>query len=263
MASPVDHQIASGLTERDISLTFAKGMSVLKAFDAGHTHMTMPQITRLTGLDRAIVRRLVLTLVHLGYVVENDRVFSLTPRVLVLAGGFLQGRQFGKTVQPIMRASSQQIGLPVSLAMRDGGEAVYVAHADRDGGQVTMGFTVGSRIPLWPTAIGRALLTGLDEAALDDLLEAAPPTRFTTLTELNPAALKAEIAKAALEGYAFADGEFEAGVAAIAVPVSGGPGPAQAVLGISCPSGQLASAERRGEIHGLLHACAQALSGML
>lgn len=251
------------LTERDISLTFAKGMSVLKAFDAGHTHLTMPQITRLTGLDRAIVRRLVLTLVHLGYVAQNDRVFSLTPRVLVLAGGFLQGRQFGKTVQPIMRASSQQIGLPVSLAMMDGGEAVYVAHADRDGGQVTMGFTIGSRIPLWPTAIGRALLVGQGEAALAELFAANPPARFTPLTKLTLGEIKAEVAKAALEGYAFADGEFEAGVAAIAVPVGGGPGPAQAVLGVSCPSGQLASAERRDQIHGLLHACAQALSGML
>ena len=41
------------ITERDISLTFAKGMSVLKAFDTGSTHLTLPQIARATGLARS------------------------------------------------------------------------------------------------------------------------------------------------------------------------------------------------------------------
>ena len=70
------------ITTRDVSLTFIKGMAVLKAFDAANTHLTLPQIARITGIDRAITRRLVLTLVQLGYVQQKERVFSLTPRIL-------------------------------------------------------------------------------------------------------------------------------------------------------------------------------------
>ena len=52
-----------------------------------------------TGLDRAVARRLVLTLVHLGYVSQEERVFFLTPKILVLAGGFLQG-MFAEMINP-------------------------------------------------------------------------------------------------------------------------------------------------------------------
>lgn len=50
------------ITDRDISLTFLKGMSVLRAFDEDQTHMSIADIARATGLDPATARRLVLTL---------------------------------------------------------------------------------------------------------------------------------------------------------------------------------------------------------
>lgn len=109
---------ARKIQNRDISLTFVKGMSVLKAFDTSSTHMTLSQIARATGLNRAATRRLILTLVQLGYVKQEDRVFSLTPRILVLAGGFLQGRRFGKTIEPVMRSFSDQISKAISMAIR-------------------------------------------------------------------------------------------------------------------------------------------------
>lgn len=47
------HGAPREIFEREISLTFAKGMSVLRAFDIDHTHLTLPQIARATGLDDA------------------------------------------------------------------------------------------------------------------------------------------------------------------------------------------------------------------
>ena len=43
------------IQDKDISLTFAKGMDVLKAFDAAHTHLSIADIVRITGYDRAAV----------------------------------------------------------------------------------------------------------------------------------------------------------------------------------------------------------------
>lgn len=206
----------------DISLTFAKGMRVLKCFDADTTHLTIPEIARRTGLDRAVARRLVLTLVHMGYVAQSDRSFELTPRILVLAGGFLQGRRFGKRIQPLLAAYAGQTGLPLSLAMQDSDEAVYVAHA----GELDVpriGFTVGSRVPLDRTALGAALL---GPASPQHLYEAV--------------------------------GTFEPGIVGVAASVVSN-GAVVAAVGTSAPAEVLCDPVRRAHIEPAILACAAAL----
>ena len=253
---------AAAIADRDISLTFAKGMTVLKAFDAANTHLTLPQIARIAGLERATARRLVLTLVHLGYVNLSDRVFSLTPRILVLAGGFLQGRQFGKAIEPILRAFSMRIGEPISMAMIDGYEGVYVAHAGSDKAKVSIGLTVGSRVPLLQTAIGRALVSHVGPELTQDIIDNAPLRRFTSATVEDREAIRRDIALTFERGHAFVDGEFEPGIAAIAVPI-GPQGPEAAALGISGQSGRFAEAGFRDEVVGTLSECGAAVSGLL
>ncbi|TYC64285.1 helix-turn-helix domain-containing protein [Rhodobacterales bacterium] len=250
------------IQDRDISLTFAKGMAVLKAFDTSSTHLTLPQIAKITGLDRATTRRLVLTLVHLGYVKQEDRVFSLTPRILVLAGGFLQGRQFGKTIEPVMRSFSNQISEPISMAMVDGDQAVYVAHAGAKANSVSIGFTVGSRLPLLSSAIGRALLAGFPAAEAEELIASAPLTPYTDVTNLDRASISADVAEISRRGYSSVIGEFEAGVAAIAVPIrsdNAEPG----AIGVSGDASRFEDPQVRQNIIATLRECAKVLAGLL
>lgn len=250
------------IQDRDISLTFAKGMGVLKAFDTTSTHLTLPQIAKITGLDRATTRRLVLTLVHLGYVKQEDRVFSLTPRILVLAGGFLQGRQFGKTIEPVMRSFSNQINEPISMAMVDGDQAVYVAHAGAKANSVSIGFTVGSRLSLLSSAIGRALLAGYPSDVAEDLIATAPLRPFTDVTNMDRATIAADVAEIARRGYSYVDGEFEAGVAAIAVPVR--PDKAEpGAIGVSGDASRFENPDVRQNIIDTLRDCAKVLAGLL
>ncbi|MGH6762522.1 MAG: IclR family transcriptional regulator domain-containing protein [Phyllobacterium sp.] len=250
------------LSDRDISLTFVKGMNVLKAFDSGSTHLTLPQIARATGLDRASARRLVLTLVHLGYVKQEERVFSLTPRILVLASGFLQARKFGKTIEPVLRSFSQQISDAISMAMIDGYQAVYVAHAGVDAKSVSIGFTVGSRVPLLHTAIGRALVAGSAPEQVDDLTANASIERFTGSTIIDRKAIAEDIALTAERGFAFVDGEFEAGVAAIATPVRSATGEI-ASIGISGNSARLQDEDYRNRVIDTLRECSKAIAALL
>lgn len=252
----------STIAERDISLTFAKGMNVLKVFDAENTELALPQIARLTGYDRATTRRLVLTLVHLGYVRQRDRTFSLTPRILVLAGGFLQGRQFGKTIQPVMRAFSQRIGETISMAMLDGTDAVYVAHSGSEAGMARIGFTIGSRVPLLSTAIGRVLLGAADGDTARQAIETAPLREHTPHTLTDRKAVARDVERTAEAGHAFVDGEFEPGVAGMAVPIRTQSG-TTAGLGLSAPSGKFADATFRTEAIECLRECADAVAGLL
>ncbi|WP_417599494.1 IclR family transcriptional regulator [Pararhodobacter oceanensis] len=234
---------------KDISLTFMKGMTVLRAFDDTHSHLSLAEIARLTGFERAAVRRLVLTLVHLGYVHKDDNRYSLTPRVLVLGSGFLRGNQFGRRVQPLIELCAREVGYSVSLAMRDGPSAVYVAQSSQQNARYTFGFTIGSRLPLLSTAIGRMLLAWGDETWAQEMLETLPIERFTPNTLMERDAIAAAIASIREAGMSIVEGEFETGAVGIAVPV-GAMHRAEAALGISEPMSELSAADypRRAEI---------------
>ncbi|MDN5655669.1 MAG: helix-turn-helix domain-containing protein, partial [Kocuria sp.] len=48
--------------------SLARGISVLRAFDADHASMSLSEVAQKTGLTRATARRFLHTLVELGYV---------------------------------------------------------------------------------------------------------------------------------------------------------------------------------------------------
>lgn len=243
-------------SERDVSSTFARGMAVLRAFDDTHARLTLAQIARLTELDRAAVRRLVLTLVQLGYAKKTDRHYSLTPKVLTLAGSFLRGNQFGTQVQPLLDRHAAQAGRTVSLAIIDGLSAVYVAQSTLYDSDISLGFTVGSRLPLLPTAIGTAILAASDRAQL--LLRDAPLERFTDRTTLDRGEIGLRVERCRQDGFAIVDGEFEHAVSGFAVPIAGAD--PVAAVGTSMPSRRARGQASRGRIIDGLRQLADALA---
>lgn len=220
------------IKSRDISLTFAKGLAVLASFDEESREQTLAEIALATGLDRAIARRLVLTLLKQGFVRQNGRRFSLTPRVLILAAGFLRANDFGRLVQPALDACAAELGQAVALAMADGDHAVYVAQSSGSSARFTIGLTVGSRLPLLSTALGRALLAFGEEVWAQSQIENAPLLRHTPHTRLDRQSIDAELALARNNGYALVTEEFEHGIYGLAAPV-GTVGSAHAALGMT------------------------------
>ena len=242
-----------------VSTTFAKGLSLFRAFDQGPSHLTLADIARRTGLDRASVRRLTLTLVDLGYVVKEDRHYALTPKVLVLAGSFLRGNGFGIRIQPVLDRFATELGSELSMAMIDETEAVYVAKSTLGSTAVSFGFTIGSRLPLAPTAIGRMLLAGETDARRHALLETIPLEAHTPRSVTDRALLRTEIEVIRLKGQATVTAEFEPGITGIAVPLAPIRG-ALAVLGASGPEGRLAEDATHQRYLDILRACAAEIS---
>ncbi|REC57069.1 IclR family transcriptional regulator [Rhodosalinus sediminis] len=246
----------------DTSLTFAKGLAVLECFNTATTALGVPEIARRCGLDRAVARRLVLTLVRAGYVRQRGRAYALCPGSLVLAAGLLQGQRFGLTVQPVLEGFAAQARQPLMLTLRDGHDAVYVAHAGGPGILPRLGFTLGSRLPLLSTAVGRAMLGAETPGARAKLLAEAPLTAWTERTVTERSRLAQVVAETPPGTAVRNDGEFEPGITATAV-------------GFRCESGEVAavghSAERAlyaepgtaERIETALVRCAEALRTLL
>lgn len=207
-------------------------MLVLNAFDGTQRDMSIADVARRIDIDRAVARRLVHTLVHLGYLYKRGDHYRLSPKILLLASGFLQSRQFTKTVVPVLNEFSRSLDAPIYLATRDGNHAIYLAHAALENRAISIGLGVGSKVPVLPTGIGRALLVIAPEDERSDILGHAPLEKYTAKSILDRSIISEMVLEAEDCGYAFADGEFEAGIAALALPFRKS-GPFPLALGIS------------------------------
>ena len=157
---------------RDYVQSLARGLAVLRAFDREHPTLTLPGIAARTGLSRAAVRRLVLTLQHLGYVRPLGREYSLTPRVLELGFGYLGSLKLTELAQPLVEQLARRVNHSCSMAVLDGQSIVYVLRVPVRR-VMTVALGVGARLPAFAASMGRVLLAGLSEADLDAWLRSA------------------------------------------------------------------------------------------
>jgi len=198
--------------------SFARGLSVIRAFDAQHPQLSLSEVARRADIARAAARRFLLTLEHLGYVRSNGRTFSLTPRVLELGFSYLSALSLPEIVQPHLESLSRQLDESVSAAVLDGTDIVYVARvATRR--IMSVGITIGTRFPGYATSMGRVLLGALPPAELDQALADVQPVALTPWTVTDASALRTEIDGAHERGWALVDQELEPGLRSVAVPL--------------------------------------------
>ena len=215
--------------------SLARGLEVITAFDADHPALTLSEVAGRTGLGRATARRFLLTLVELGYVRGDGRRFSLTPQVLRLGTAYLSGLDLPGAAQPHLERLSAEVGESTSAAVLDGTDIVYVARvATRR--IMSVGITVGTRFPAHATSMGRVLLAGLDGTARRALLGEGPLAAPTTRTLTGVDDVLAEVDRVAGQGWALVDGELEAGLRSLAVPLRDAAGAVVAALNVSSTS---------------------------
>ena len=196
---------------------FAKGLAVIEAFGTSRKAMTIAEIGRISGLDRAAARRCLLTLVNGGYASTDGRYFELTPRILRLGHAYLAA-SLPRLIQPTLDRLADDVRESCSACVMDGGEVVYVARAARHR-LIGVGLHPGSRLPAYCTSMGRVLLAALPTEQARAVLTASERTAYTKRTLTDVDALMDELAKVRTLGYAIIDQELEAGSRSIAVPV--------------------------------------------
>ncbi|WP_431729738.1 IclR family transcriptional regulator [Verrucosispora sp. TAA-831] len=209
-----------------------RGLAVIRAFDAEHPQLTLSEVARSTGLTRAAARRFLLTLVELGYVHTDGRLFSLRPRILDLGYAYLSGLGLPEVARPHMAALVAQVHESCSASVLDGDEVVYVARVPTKR-IMTVGISVGTRFPAYATSMGRVLLAAQPAQWLDDYLATATLRPLTRRTVTDPAKLRTILTRIAAQGYALVDQELEEGLRSLAAPVRADDGSVVAAVNVS------------------------------
>ncbi len=209
-----------------------RGLAVIRAFDAEHPELTLSDVARATGLTRAAARRFLLTLVDLGYIRTDGRMFALRPRILELGYAYLSSAGLPEVAQPHMEALVARLQESSSLCVLDADDIVYVARVPTRR-IMTVAINVGTRFPAYATSMGRVLLAGQPADWLTDYLGRTELRPITPRTITDPKKLRATIQRVASQGFAMVDQELELGLRSIAVPVHDTNGAVIAALNIS------------------------------
>lgn len=240
---------------------FAKGLAVIEAFGRGRKAMTIAELARETGLDRAVVRRCLLTLVNGGYAVDDGRYFELTPRILRLGHSYLSA-PLPTLIQPSLDQLANRTGESCSASVLDGGEVVYIARASHQR-LMGAGLHSGSRLPAYCTSMGRVLLAALPAPQCRKLLDASSRQAFTDRTLTAVPDLMRAIKKAGEDGYSLIDQELEINSRSIAVPIRNIPGATVAAVNVAAHASRASVARLLEQILPALRECQEQLSCIL
>ncbi len=219
-------------------LSLARGLSVVRAFGDGHAELSIAEVARLTSLSRAAARRCLHTLEVLGYAAGQSGKYVLTPRILALGYAYLGSTPVARAAQPVLERVAERLHESSSLAVLDGQEIVYLARAATRR-ILSIGLSVGSRLPADCTSMGRVLVAYASAAARAGYLSRVKLTRHTPHTITDKAALRAELDRVRASGYAVVDQELELGLRSMAVPVHRRDGTVVAAINVGVNAGRI------------------------
>ncbi|QBI20997.1 IclR family transcriptional regulator [Egibacter rhizosphaerae] len=251
---PTDPEHPSGYVQ-----SLARGLSVIRAFDADQPEMTLSDVARATGLTRAAARRFLITLVDLGYVRQRQGRFALTPRILELGYAYLSSLTLPELAHPHLERLASTVRESTSVSVLDGDEVVYVARVATSR-IMTVRIDVGTRFPAHATSMGRVLLAHLSGEELDRRLVDTKLVPLTDRTITDPQRLRAELAAVREQGYALVDQELEEGLRSIAAPVRDGSGRVVAAANVSANATRTSVDEMRDRLLPALRDAAEAIS---
>jgi DNA-binding IclR family transcriptional regulator len=193
-------------------------LALLGAFDASHRELTLSELARRSGLPVSTAHRLVAELTEWGALRRTG------------AGTYVVGRRLWDIglLAPVAR-ELREVAVPflhdlygatletVHLAVREDDHVLYLETLSGTR-SVPVVSTVGSRLPMHATGVGKVLLAYAPDDVRRRVL-AGPLQRFLPRTVTSPAILARQLDRVHADGYATTDEEMTQGARSVGVPI--------------------------------------------
>lgn len=246
----------------DFMTSLARGIEVIRSFADTATGIRASDISKRTGLSRAVVRRCLYTLSEMGYVSHEDDGYYLKPKILSLSQTYFGSNSLPSIAQDFLERVKESTGESCSLSVLEGQDVIYVARSSaRRIMAVSLG--VGSRLPAYCTSLGRVLIAALPEANWDDHLDPQSIKAHTRHTQTSSDALKRILKETRQQGYALVDQELEIGLRSLAVPVRNHRNQVVASMNIGVQAGRVSKKQLLENILPTLQSAASELKTQL
>ncbi|KEJ88183.1 IclR family transcriptional regulator [Sulfitobacter donghicola] len=208
--------------DRNFVTALARGLELLRCFRKNDHTLTNSDFSERTGLPKATISRLTHTLCELDYLVADTRVGTYRLSAGVLRLGFsrlaaMDMRDRAKHEMHALRVNGPNPFVTVALGEQHRTEVIYLA-TDASTEEVTLMVRVGTRMPLFDSAIGRAILVFTPEERCEQIFGFAR-SEGEDVEIAARAAYKEAVAEYEANGYCTGIGTWRSDVNGIAVPV--------------------------------------------
>ncbi|MBV7484293.1 IclR family transcriptional regulator [Bordetella sp. BOR01] len=251
VATPPTAQVAG-------TAAFSKFMHVLQLVADTPQAMTVAELGKLSGYPRPTVYRMVGALVAEGLLAEHPATGKLTlgPRLIQLASRSWGRSELRLAAVEHLKHLRDVTGETVHLAVPSGQHMVYIEKLESPSA-VQMNSRIGTSVSLYSTAVGKAYLSMLDDAARQAALDTLPQpfARHTPNTVQDLAALGHQLEQARQRGWAVDDEENELGIYCFGAPIFGQNGMPVAAISVSTLRFRQKADPQSAYVAPLLEAC--------
>jgi DNA-binding IclR family transcriptional regulator len=205
--------------ERYLIRAVDRSLTLLVLLAGAPAGMEASALARAAQLHVSTVFRILQTLKLRNFVVEAPGgLYKIGPRAFEVGTSFLRNTSLQSEGQQIVERLAAESGETASVGILDSDEVLYlaIAHGQRELGIQS---NVGTRHPLYCTALGKVLMSGLSWPEARKLLSRIERHQMTENTIVGVDGLREELQKVAARGYALDAEERIIGVRAVAAPV--------------------------------------------
>jgi DNA-binding IclR family transcriptional regulator len=196
-----------------------KVIQILERLDQAPGGLLLREIVNSTSINKSTAYRFLSHLESEGYVFRDpDGYYMVGPKLAKLGRGATYQATLCRTSAGILEKLRTATGETVNLAVLDGSEILYLSVFESQH-TFRMVSEVGTRRPLYCTALGKAILAYLPTEQQRKITSTTRFEQFTNRTVASTEALNRDVIKVHRRGYALDDEEAVAGARCIAVPI--------------------------------------------
>jgi DNA-binding IclR family transcriptional regulator len=249
--------------ERNFLKTLARGFRVLAYFTPERPEASLSELAEALEVDSSTASRFTYTLEKLGYLErdEQSKLYQVSPKIFALTVSLSGPRNIRKVSLPFMEELRDTTGETVVLGVRDGAEIVVIEVVETRHALVPRGW-VGGRVPIYCSAIGKALLVHLPQGELKRLLDTVSLVAHTEQTIVNRFNLLKDLDLTRERGWSLNNEEYTRGIVSVGAPIYSGRRAPSGAICVDVPTARIPDKEYIHQLAAEVKQTAEAISNL-
>lgn len=237
-----------------------RAVDILRCFE-NRELLGVTEIAEMTALNKSTAFGIVSTLTAEGLLEQDEVTGRYRLGLELFRLGSLVNTSTRRIVLPELERLVDELEETVNFVRPDGSDVVYLIKKESSH-SMRICTKTGQRLPMYCTAVGKAILAYLPEEQRSTIIESFQFKPYTASTVADANALRLQLHEAVSRGYAIEREEFEYGLICIAVPVLDSRGYPIAAISCSGPKARMTE-EKIDQCRSSLLACAKHLAIIL
>ncbi|MDR3562786.1 MAG: IclR family transcriptional regulator [Negativicutes bacterium] len=240
--------------------SIVRATEILRCFE-GADELGVTEISSRIGLHKSTAFNIITTLERCRYLEKNDKSGKYRLGIELFRLGTKVDSDLRKIARPYLETLVAEFKETVNLVVRDSECVIYLEKIESPH-SMRISTAVGSRLPVNATAVGKAILSGVPDDEMTDIIGSLTIARFTDNTICDKSILMDSIKEVRDTGYAEDFEELEMGLTCVAAPIFNHTGKAFSAISVSGPTSRMEK-EIRTEIGKALVQITRQISGKL